>query len=252
MKKIIIGNWKMNPETAKEAQGVFSDVALGVKGFRKTSVVICAPSVFLEAMNALKIKGVSLGAENCFFGDVGPYTGEISAVQLKNIGVKYVILGHSERRALGEDNELISKKIKSAISAGLKVVLCVGETSRDEAGEYLSFLHDELVESLSKIKKVDLKNLIIAYEPIWAVGKNAPRSATPEDVHQATLLLRKILVEMFGRESGLGVPVIYGGSVNTKNALEMITLGGVDGLLAGRESLDSDKFVEIARIANTV
>ena len=251
-KKIIIGNWKMNPATGEEAVEIFSEIALGVKGFKKVSVIVCAPAVFLESINNLKTKGVFLGAENCFFDDVGPYTGEISPAMLNGLGVRYVILGHSERRALGEDNELISKKIKSAVKSGLKVIFCVGESFRDEAGEYLNFIRSEIVDGLSKIKKEDLKNLVIAYEPIWAIGKNALRPATPEDSHQATIFIKKILVEIFGRELGLKVPIIYGGSVDTKNTLEMLQSGGVDGLLVGRESLSSEKFVEIAHIANNI
>ncbi|MEK7066022.1 MAG: triose-phosphate isomerase [Patescibacteria group bacterium] len=251
-KKIIIGNWKMNPATKEEAGDIFFRIALGIRGLKKVSIVVCIPAIFIEAIGSLKLKGLSMGAENCFFDEIGPYTGEVSPTQLKNFGVSYVILGHSERRVLGEDNELISKKIKSAVKSGLKVIFCVGENSRDEAGEYLNFIRAEVVDGLSKIKKEDLKNLIIAYEPIWAIGKNAIRPATPEDAHQATLFLKKILVEIFGRDSGLKIPIIYGGSVDRNNADDMLRYGAVDGLLVGRESLNSEKFVEIANIANNI
>ncbi|MBI5140029.1 MAG: triose-phosphate isomerase [Candidatus Vogelbacteria bacterium] len=251
-KKIIIGNWKMNPATRKDAMAIFSEVASGVKHFKKVSVVVCVPAVFLESINNLKLNSVSLGAENCFFDEMGPYTGEVSPLQLKNLGVQYVIVGHSERRVLGEDDELISKKIKSAVKAGLKIVFCVGERFRDEAGEYLNFLRNEITAGLSKIKREDLRSLIIAYEPVWAVGKNASGYPTPESVLEVALFLKKILVEMFGRDYSFKVPIVYGGSVDKNNTDAMLRLSGVDGLLVGRDSLSSEKFLMVIAVANSI
>src|SRR5450830_960732 len=182
-KKIIIGNWKMNPLTGKEAEQLFIGIAKSISTVKKTEIVICPPFIFLEKLKKFSRK-ILLGAQDSFLGDVGAFTGEISSQMLYDLGMKYVILGHSERRAMGENNIDINKKIKGSLSAGLRPILCVGESVRDENHEYLNFVKTQLVECLSGISKNSISKVIIAYEPIWAIGKGAIREATPEEFRE--------------------------------------------------------------------
>ncbi len=240
----------MNPGSMKEAEAIVLGIASGIEGLKKVNTVICPPFQYLEKVGLLIKSKAILGAQDSFFGDVGPYTGEVSVQMLKRAGVKYVIVGHSERRALGEGDELINKKVTAVLSAGLKAVLCVGERSRDESGEFLNFIRNQLTLDLDKIKKSWLKNLIIAYEPIWAIGKDALRAATPQDVLEVSIFIKKILAEIFGREEGIKVPVIYGGSVDVENCGAFLTEGNSDGLLVGREGLNPENFIKILKTAN--
>lgn len=236
----------MNPPSVKEAVALASSIKNGVDKSR-AEVVICPPSVFLsDVSRAISKSSLKLGAQDCFCEECGPFTGEISPAMLKSFSVKYVIIGHSERRSLGEDNALINKKAKALLKKGMKVVLCVGESARDAHGDYLRFIEEEIKEGLKNVGKIDLKNLIIAYEPVWAVGKSA--CCGPKDIKEMSLFIKKILADTLSRDIGLKVPIIYGGSVDTKNAGDIIRDGGVDGLLVGRTSLNAEKFVEMLNL----
>jgi len=254
MKKIIVANWKMNPFSAKEAESILNGVKKTVLKLKKTQVVICPP--FLYFNNLRKIIGRSanllLGAQNAFWEIEGAFTGEVSPEMIKNYGCSYVILGHSERRALGETDEIVSKKTLTCLKTGLKTVVCVGEKVRDEQGDYLVFLKDEIRNSLNKIQKRFLRNLIIAYEPIWAIGKKDTEAMLPADIHEMAIYIKKILSEIYGQESALAVPILYGGSVGGGNAGNIIKNGGVDGLLVGHQSLKPENFNEILKSAENL
>lgn len=255
-KILVVGNWKMNPKTAQKAREIFLETKKVIKNLKNTKVVICPPFVYLNELE--KISGnvtpsthaigsgrVVLGAQDMFWEKEGSFTGEISAGMLKGEG--YVILGHSERRELGETGDMVAKKIISAIKAGLYPILCIGEKERDDHGEYLHFLRKQIIESLNKLPKTYLAKLIIAYEPIWAIGKAEGEAMKPEQVHEITIYIKKVLVEVFGPKTKINVPVLYGGSVNYKNAKDLISLGNVQGLLVGRESLNPKKFGELLK-----
>jgi len=245
-KKIIIGNWKMNPLTLKEAEKLFNNVAKNVSGIKKTEIVICPPFLYLERLKKIS-KKINLGAQDAFWGDAGAYTGEISAEMLYNIGARYVISGHSERRALGESNTDVNKKVRASLSVGLRPVLCVGESARDENHGYFNFIKTQLEECLAGISKNSISKITIAYEPIWAISSTPNRQdATSDDSREMAIFIRKILSDKFGPEASQ-MRIIYGGSVNEKDAEEFLKNGGVDGLLAGRASLDAKKFVEIVK-----
>ena len=255
LKKIIIGNWKMNPVSLKDAEKLFGDVAKSISGIkktaRKTEVVICPPFIYLERLKKMS-KTIALGAQDAFWEDVGAYTGEMSPFMLYNLGVKYVILGHSERRALGENNSDVNKKIKAALSAGLRPILCVGESVRDENHSYFNLVKTQLGECLNGISKNLISKIIIAYEPIWAISSTANRKdATSVDSREMAIFIRKILSDKFGMEAKK-VRVIYGGSANEKDAEDFLKNGGVDGLLPGRASLDAKKFTEVIKIAENL
>ena len=245
-KKIIIGNWKMNPLTLKEAEKLFNDVAKSISLLKRTEVVVCPPFIYIEKLKKLS-KKIFLGAQDSFWGDKGAFTGEVSAEMIANIGARYVILGHSERRAQGENNIDINKKIKSAIASGLTPVLCVGENTRDPDHSYFNFVKTELEECLTGISKNLISQVVIAYEPIWAISSTPDRKdATANDCLEMTIFIRKILSDKFGKEV-VKIRIVYGGAVGEKDAIGFLKEGGVDGLLVGRASLDAKKFVEIIK-----
>jgi len=255
MKKLIIGNWKMNPVSPEEAEKLFKSVAKSLSGVKKTEIVICPPFLYLERLKKFSRK-ISLGAQDAFWAETGAFTGEVSPVMLYNTGVKYVILGHSERRSPpaggGETNEIVNKKVKMALAAGLRLILCVGESVRDENHGYFNLVKTQLSECLNGISKTLISKIIIAYEPIWAISTTLDRrDATPADSLEMAIFIRKILFDKFGLEAHK-VRVIYGGSVNEKDAEDFLKNGGVDGLLPGRASLDAKKFVEIIKICEAL
>ena len=239
--KIIVANWKMNPQSVIEARSLFG--AFKKNSSKKAEVIVCPPFLFLPVFS--KIANVKLGAQNCFFENSGAYTGEISPLMLKNAGCEYVILGHSERRRhLLETDEMIGKKIKAALSAGLKVILCVGEQER--AGEFdleAEIVGGQLEGGLDGVKKTQMRNVVIAYEPVWAIGTGV--SDTPNQTLQAAIFIRKKIGEMFGRNIGQEQKVLYGGSVTSKNVKPFVEQDGIDGVLVGGASLNAGEFAKI-------
>jgi len=242
-KILVVGNWKMNPVSYDESKRIFSSIKTFSKKLKKTSVVMCPPSVF--AANFRPGSNVSLGVQNVYSEDSGSFTGEISSPMVQSIGCNYVIVGHSERRKSGETDEIISLKVASVIKNGLKAIVCVGETSRDDQGEYLGILKEQIKNSLQKVQKKNLSEVIIAYEPVWAIGST--EAMTPEKVHEMSIFIKKILTDIFGQEEAVKVPILYGGSVNFRNASDIVSLGEVQGLLVGRESVNPPGFIEILK-----
>ena len=241
-KVLIVANWKMNPETAEEARDLFLATRKITKNLKNTKVIICPPYIYLQKLESLADNTIILGAQDVFSEQAGSFTGEISPNMLKNEGESYVIVGHSERRALSETDESIAKKVSASLKTGLNVILCVGEKERDAHGEYLHFLRQQIINSIGKLQKRYLKNLTIAYEPVWAIGKSEIEAMRPTDLHETSIFIKKILSEIYGQTEGVKVPILYGGSVNHKNAKDLLTLGEVQGLLVGRESLNPKKF----------
>lgn len=244
-KKIIIGNWKMEPQSVEDAISLTTELKDSLKGFNKNQVVICPPFTFLpEVSNILgKSKNILLGAQDVGSEKGGAYTGEISADMLTDSGCKYVIVGHSERKVKGETDEIVSEKIYLATKAGLETILCVGEKIRDEHGQFWHELKDQLTVVLMKINRPLLKKVIVAYEPVWAIGKSEAMSSS--ELHETVIFIRKVLSDLYGRDSADAVQIIYGGSVDVKNAQELVEKGMVEGLLVGRESLKPKEFVKI-------
>jgi triosephosphate isomerase len=252
MKKLIIGNWKMYPKSVKEARDAFTAIRKTAAKLRDVQTVICPPALYLGDLKKL-ITGhrAVLGAQNSWFEQEGAFTGEVSPSQLSSMGVSYVILGHSERRAMSETDQLINRKIVAALKAGLTVVLCVGEHTRDLDGGYLKFIEAQIVTNLSGVPKKDLAKIVIAYEPIWAIGKNALRAAYPDDALEVSIFIKRTLADLYGKGGEL-VPILYGGSVDAKNSGEFLAKSNVDGLLVGRASLDPKIFGAILENANTI
>lgn len=250
-KKIIVGNWKMNPTTLKESEKFFKDLSKNLATIKKTEIVVCPPFLYIEKLKKVSRK-IVLGAQNVFWGENGAFTGEVSAVMLDNVGVKYVILGHSEQRTLGENNININKKIKSVLNAGLIPVLCVGENVRDEDHGYFNIVKTQLLECLAGLKKDSISKIIIAYEPVWALSSTIDRKdANSADSLEMVIFIRKIISLDFGVDSSK-IKILYGGSVNEKNGEDFLRNGGVDGLLVGKSSLDVKKFFGIIKICETL
>ncbi|MFA5773592.1 MAG: triose-phosphate isomerase [Candidatus Paceibacterota bacterium] len=247
MRKIVIANWKMNPQSQKEAEVLFRAIVKS-KNSKKIDVVICPPVLYIEKLNKISSKMV-LGAQNIFYEKKGPFTGEISAGMLKDIGVEYIIIGHSERRSLGETNLDVNKKIKTALSCGLKPVVCVGEIERDENHKYFNIIKNQIEECLGGLSKSMLSKIIIAYEPVWALSTTlGHKDATSLDSCEMSIFIKKIISDKFGLK--IIMPrIIYGGSVDDKNCADFLINGGVSGVLVGGASLNADKFLKIINIA---
>jgi triosephosphate isomerase (TIM) len=248
-KRLIVANWKMNPNNLETAKEIFKKTKAVAKDLKNITVVICPPFVYLSDLEKISQNsspgGLTLGAQDMFWAESGSFTGEISALMLK--GENYVILGHSERRELGETDQLVAKKLLAAFKAGLKPILCIGEKERDVHGEYLHFLRRQLSDSLGKLSKKFLANLVIAYEPIWAIGKDGDEAMKPADIYETALFIKKVLADIFGSNLTVTVPVLYGGSVDFKNARDIIMGGEVQGLLVGHESLKVERFAELLK-----
>lgn len=253
MKKIIVANLKMNPQSAKETGALFSEIKKTASKLRGVDTVFCPPFVYLSQLGRETSKlpqNVKIGAQDVFWKDNGAYTGEISPTQLKKLGVKYVIIGHSERREhLQETDELINKKIRSALKAGLKVILCVGEKEREEDSLPV-IIKEELNAGLSGVPKKFSKNIIIAYEPIWAIGSG--RADKPENLTSTIIYIRRIILGIFGKKVAHEIAILYGGSVNEKNAKSFLEIDGISGLLVGGASLDARKFGAILKEASFI
>lgn len=247
MQKIIVANWKCNPTTLKEAQKMLSALKAGPNN-SKAEVVVCPPFIYLsEAAKMLKAGRLRLGAQNCFWENQGPFTGEVSALMLKNIGVSHVILGHSERvLIMGENNEMTNRKIKVALSLGLRVVVCIGETLEEkQAGKTFRVIEAVFEESLSGLKKADFAKLLLAYEPLWAIG--SCHNCSADDAMTAGLFMRKLLAQVASKTISQSVAILYGGSVDAQNAASYLENNILQGLLVGGASLDLKIFRAIIK-----
>jgi len=249
LNKLLVANWKMNPQTKKDAEVIFNKISGLVKNIKKVDVVVCPPYPYLYIKDKIKNKKLKLGSQDVFYEKEGSYTGEVSVSQLKNFGVEYIILGHSERRKLGDTNIDINKKIITTIKNTLNPIFCVGEVNRDVNGFYLSFIKEQLHTGLSGVTKIQMSKIVIAYEPVWAIGNSAIREATPTEFIEMKIFIKKIIADMYDIKTANEIKIIYGGSVNPLNALSFLRDGGADGLLVGRDSLNSKKFGQIINLA---
>ncbi len=246
---IVIANWKMNPSTLTEAKQIAKATAKISKKNQGVTIVMAVPHLYItEVKKDIGKSTLKIGAQNCHTDVKGAYTGEHAAGQLRDAGVTHVIIGHSERRGMGETNELVAKKVMAAITAKVVPIICVGEVSRDTQGNFLSFIETQVITALATVPKSRLKEVIIAYEPIWAIGTGA--TATAADVEEMQMFIKKVLTKQFDRAVARSVRVVYGGSVNADNARELFTSGGVDGFLVGGASLKPVDFGKIVSSAN--
>ncbi len=251
-RKIVIGNLKMNLETLsmrkqylEELENVFSKETLD-----NVDVVLCPQNLYLEYfLNFLRgKKDIFVGAQDCFWEIYGSYTGEISPKTIKSLGAKYVIIGHSERRALGETDEIVLKKLSTALRVGLIPIVCVGYIGQ-KADETLA-IGDSVSLIVDNISEEDLKKVIFAYEPVWAIGTG--KTPSSDDIHTVVLYIKKIIGKKFSPEIIDNVNILYGGSVSPENISNIIEDAYVDGVLIGGVSLQAERFVKTIKIINNI
>lgn len=249
-KKVIAGNWKMHKDL-NETQNLISKLSDGLAREEfNCQVIICPPFTSLSEASALtQGTRIKLGAQNMHFEDKGAFTGEISAAMLKSVGCEYVILGHSERRAIfGETDEIINKKIRKALSSGLNPIFCIGETLQErESGTMKDVIKRQVTGGLNQVSKGEMENIIMAYEPVWAIGTGV--TATPEQAQEVHEFVRGLVADMFGDDTAGGLVIQYGGSVKPGNANQLLSQNDIDGALVGGACLEADSFIGIIRSA---
>ena len=245
-RKVIAGNWKMNM-LPNEAMNFINGLEPIVKS-ANCEIVLCVPytDLFYSLLTAQNTN-IKIGAQNMHWEEKGAYTGEISAQMLKSMGVEYVIIGHSERRAyFAETDETVNKKVKAALIHELKPILCVGETLKQkELGLAEEVITQQTELALEGLTKEQVENVIIAYEPIWAIGTG--KVATKEDANETIKQIREKIASLYGEETAQNVIILYGGSVNSQNAKELFTTSDIDGALVGGASLKVDEFYNIIK-----
>ena len=246
---IIAGNWKMN-KTPSETTALINEMKPLVAG-ADCKVVLCVPFVDLDAaLKASEGSNIEIGAENCHFEKSGAYTGEVSAPMLKEMGVKYVIIGHSERRQyFGETDVTVNLRTKAALAEGLKVILCVGETlEQREQNITAELVAMQTKIALGGISKEDAANVIIAYEPVWAIGTG--KTATAEQAEEVCAIIRNVVADIYDTDTAEAMTIQYGGSMNAKNCDELVVKTNVDGGLIGGASLKAEDFSVIVKAAS--
>ncbi|HEV7449261.1 MAG TPA: triose-phosphate isomerase [Candidatus Paceibacterota bacterium] len=254
-KRIVIGNWKMYVDSVDEAKKFASTLRkksrsfVGAEAWLAPAFPLISPvALALGVSQNKKQQGsaIKLGAQTLSAHVDAPHTGEVSAKMLKSLGASFVIIGHSERRAQSESDEIIRAQLMQAALAGLVTVLCVGEHEREPDGSHFAEVANQLSRALHELKPATGK-LVVAYEPVWAIGKTAAEAMQGQELEEIAIFIRKILAETLGREAGVKVPILYGGSVEATNAAALIKEGGVQGLLVGHASADVDSFIDILK-----
>ncbi len=242
---LIAGNWKMH-KTVNEALAYVEAFKPLVANETEREIMIAPPFISLDAVShALKGSNIALGAQNCHWEEEGAFTGEISPKMLSELGVIYVILGHSERRHIfGETDEMIRRKIEAVLKHGLIPILCIGEKLEErEAGKTFDVIERQIREGLKDFSAEDLKNLVLAYEPVWAIGTG--KTATPDQAQEAHAFCRKVLADMFSEEFSQTIRILYGGSVKPENIVGLMARPDIDGALVGGASLSPQVFAKI-------
>jgi len=248
-KYLIAGNWKMN-KNAAESAALVDELVKAIGNETAVSVVVCPPFTSLDSVSkSVSNSNIGVGAQNMYFEKSGAFTGEISAEMLRHLRVDWVILGHSERRAIfGETDALINKKVKAALDNSLKPILCVGETIEErEAGNTLKVVETQLTEGLKDIDEAKAEEVVIAYEPVWAIGTG--KTATPEMAQEVHAYIRKLLNALFGEVKGEKIRILYGGSMKPDNADELLAQKDIDGGLIGGASLQANPFLALVSSA---
>jgi len=242
MKVIVVANWKMNPPSASEAKRLFAATKKLSLARKNIVFMVTPPALYVRELAALARTGLQVGVQHAHYEPEGAHTGEISIDQAKDAKASFLLIGHAERRALGETNADINRKVLVALEKGMTPILCVGEDKRTVAGEYFDTVKMQLRAALAGVPTHKLSRIYIAYEPVWAIGATA--AMKPRDMHEMSIFIRKTLVEQFG-EAAHTVSVLYGGAVDGTNAPSMLSEGDVRGFLVGRSSVDVQKLKDL-------
>ncbi|MFX0076766.1 MAG: triose-phosphate isomerase [Candidatus Hermodarchaeota archaeon] len=247
---IIGGNWKMNRGTPSEAIEMLKDLIPRVKKINDVDIVIAPPFTALEAsLKTVKNTNIMIGAQNMHYEDKGAFTGEVSPVFIKNLGCKYVVLGHSERRDIfNEDDDLVNKKLKKALNSDLIPIVCIGEHLEERESEKTKDIIEKQFNSTFKdLESEEFRRVVIAYEPIWAIGTG--KTATPEQAEEIHIFIRELIANVYEKNTAETVRIQYGGSIKPTNAKEIFKKENIDGGLVGGASLQSQSFYEIIKAA---
>lgn len=249
MKKLIVANWKCNPTSQKEAKKLLASFRNRLKKAKNVEVVICPPFVYLPDFQP-PIPNFKLGSQDCFWREKGAFTGEISPKMLKDLGCRYVIVGHSERRKIfGETDEMIGEKVREVLKEKLLPIFCLGETKQERReGRTFKVLERQFRQGLKKAPKKEIEKIVFAYEPVWAIGTG--NSCSVEEASKAILFLRKIISRAFNKKAGKEVKILYGGSVDSQNAPGYLGEPWINGLLVGGASLEIKEFAKIIKSVN--
>lgn len=244
---IIVANWKMHPGTEREALRLFEATKKIVAARKGVTVIVAPPALYIRAC-AAKRKGLFLAAQNATIEDDGAHTGDISFTQIKDAKATYVILGHAERRACGETDEQIRAKVAGALRAGLVPIVCVGESIRDENGAQFDTVRSQLRAAFAEVPAAKVNSVIIAYEPVWAIGAAKPMN--PRDMHEMSIFIRKTLIDLYSggqKPVKIAPTILYGGAMDASHVKDMHEGGDVSGFLVGRASVDATTFSELIK-----
>lgn len=245
MKKLIVGNWKMNPKSLALALQTYKQTVKGVAKPNGVQVAVCVPSIYLADISKIKKAIVSIGIQDAHYTPTGAETGQNSIAMVTSYKPAFALVGHSEVRRRGDTDQDVNLKTLEYLRNKIKPIICVGEDDRDTEGVYLKYIKNQIEGAVLGVSKKDIKNIAIAYEPIWAIGTGAKREATATECLEVAIYIRKILTDLFGVKNANEIPILYGGSVNAKDAIDFMQNGGVDGLLVGRASLVPKDFIKI-------
>ena len=251
-KLIIAGNWKMN-KTPSETRKLISEIKAEIPKSHKSEFILCPPFISIPAaLEEAKDSSINIGAQNCHWEEKGAFTGEISPKMLSELGINYVIIGHSERRAyFGETDETVNKRIKSSLNEGITPILCVGENlTQRENGETQNIIKNQLELDFKDIDENSAEKIIIAYEPIWAIGTG--KTATDNQAQEICEFIRNTIGKMFSAEVSEKIHILYGGSMNDKNAEGLLSMPDIDGGLIGGASLKADSIAQILKTADII
>jgi triosephosphate isomerase len=247
-KNIVVGNWKMYLETVDEAKKFAAGLRRKAGTFSTVDVQLAPPFTLLTTVAAaLKGSVVKVGAQSVSQYKDQKRTGDVSASMAKAAGATFTLVGHSERRAMGESNAMVRTLLERALAANLTAVLCIGETERDPAGAYLSIITEQLSSAFDGLPAPKPGKVIVAYEPVWAIGKTAAEAMQVSDLREMSIFIKKTLTEYMDRTSALKIPILYGGAVEPSNARTLLVDGDVSGLLVGHASSDLDEFLGIIK-----
>jgi triosephosphate isomerase len=242
-KKLIVANWKMSFLNLHDAKTQAEKIRRAVSRLSKIQTII-APSFLHIVPLYKKSEKVLFASQDVSTKLEGSATGEVSAKMLKDVGCEFVIAGHSERRAMGETDKIVAEKVANVLVEGLKPIICIGEKSRDSEGNYLNELKDQILNSMAKVKNCDMLDIVIAYEPVFAIGGSVALAV--DEIHSTAIFIRKVLAEQYGNDLAHSVVILYGGTVNLSNASGIIRDAMIDGLLIGRASTTPD-FVDLLK-----
>ncbi len=247
---LVMGNWKLSPATLEEATIRVKDYIKLSKKYTKLTLAAAAPFVFVSELKKKAKSNCLIGGQDVSINLDGAFTGDVAASMLSSVGADFSIVGHSERRASGDTDANIAIKVKHIVNAGMRAVFCFGENERDEGGDYLNVVKTQLLAGVSKLEGTDILNVILAYEPVWAVGRKSNVAITPHDLHQMVIFIRKTLRERFSTGVADKVTILYGGSANPENAESILFEGEVDGFLVGRASWNKESMEGILKAVN--